>query len=287
MTYSMTAFARKEDSSDLGTLSVEIRSVNHRYLEPTFRLPDTLKPVEMPLREVLKKRVKRGKVDVQLRFYPNQAGTGLDVNTHLLDNLNVALQKVRAAVPESHAPNALELLQWPGVLAEGNVDMEQVFEATKRLFNDALDDFMAHRQREGEELAELLRQRLDDISTIVIDVRREAPRWINTFRDNLKTKAAQLAVDIDPDRLEQEIVLLAQKADVAEELDRLDTHCQEVRHILKGTGAIGRRLDFLMQEFNREANTLGSKATNSRITQASVDLKVLIEQMREQVQNVE
>lgn len=287
MTYSMTAFARREESNDLGTLSVEIRSVNHRYLEPTFRLPDTLKPVEMPLREVLKKRVKRGKVDVQLRFYPNQAATGLDVSTHLLESLNSALQKVRAAVPDSSAPTALELLQWPGVLAEGNVDMEQVFASTKTLFKGALDDFMAHREREGEELADLLRQRLDEINVIVAEVRKEAPTWITTFRDNLKAKAAQLAVEVEPDRLEQEIVLLAQKADVAEELDRLDTHCQEVRHILKDQGAIGRRLDFLMQEFNREANTLGSKATNSRISQASVDLKVLVEQMREQVQNIE
>ncbi|GGX47851.1 YicC/YloC family endoribonuclease [Saccharospirillum salsuginis] len=287
MTYSMTAFARRETEIEAGTLSVEVRSVNHRYLEPSFRLPDTLKPVEMSLRERLKKQVKRGKVDVQMRFYLAQTEAGLDVNLDRLQALGGALDKVRQTILDSAAPNALDLLQWPGVLAEANVDMDQVFAESKSLFDTALKDFLAHRQREGEELAAALRERLDGIETIVAEVRKEVPEWVETFRDNLRAKAQQLSVDLEPERLEQEVVLLAQKADVAEELDRLDTHCQEVRHILKAKGAVGRRLDFLMQEFTREANTLGSKATNSRVTQASVDLKVLIEQMREQVQNIE
>ena len=287
MTYSMTAFARRETEIEAGTLSVEVRSVNHRYLEPSFRLPDTLKPVEMALRERLKKRVKRGKVDVQMRFYLAQTEAGLDVNLDRLQALGGALDKVRQAVLDSAAPNALDLLQWPGVLAEANVDMDQVFDEAKTLFTSALDDFLEHRQREGKELATALIERLDGIERIVTEVRKEVPEWVATFRDNLRAKAQQLGVDVDPERLEQEVVLLAQKADVAEELDRLDAHCQEVRHILKAKGAVGRRLDFLMQEFTREANTLGSKATNSRVTQASVDLKVLIEQMREQVQNIE
>jgi len=287
MTHSMTAFARRETEIEAGTLSVEVRSVNHRYLEPSFRLPDTLKPVEMALRERLKKRVKRGKVDVQMRFYMAQTEAGLDVNLDRLLALGGALDKVRQTILDSAAPNAMDLLQWPGVLAEANVDMDQVFAESKTLFDTALEDFLAHRQREGEELATALRERLDGIETIVADVRKEVPEWVETFRENLRAKAQQLGVDLDPERLEQEVVLLAQKADVAEELDRLDTHCQEVRYILKAKGAVGRRLDFLMQEFTREANTLGSKATNSRVTQASVDLKVLIEQMREQVQNIE
>lgn len=287
MTHSMTAFARSEAELPSGSLSIEIRSVNHRYLEPSFRQPDTLKPVEMPLREKLKKRVKRGKVEVQLRFYQSQADSGMDVNLDRLDALSRALQKVRTQVADVGAPDALELLKWPGVLAEMAVDMDEVFEATHKLFDAAMDDFLAHREREGKELAGMIRQRLDEIEGIVREIRKEAPTWIATFRDNLKAKAEQLAVDVDPERLEQEVVLLAQKADVAEELDRLDTHCQEARHVLDQQGAIGRRLDFLMQEFNREANTLGAKATNSRITQAAVDLKVLIEQMREQVQNIE
>lgn len=287
MTDSMTAFARREEDTAFGTLSVEIRSVNHRYLEPTFRQPDTLKPVEMPLREALKKQVKRGKVDVQLRFYPNQASAGLDVNVERLQALNAALHKVRDNVADSPMPDALALLQYPGILAEEAVDMEAVFSSMRALFDAALTDFMAHRRREGQELCKMIGDRLNEIDAIVEVLREEMPGWVASFRESLNAKAAQLQVDLDPERLEQEVVLLAQKADVAEELDRLVTHTREVRHILNQKGAIGRRLDFLMQEFNREANTLGSKATNSRVTQASVDLKVLIEQMREQVQNIE
>lgn len=287
MPLSMTAFARREHSLASGQLSVELRSVNHRYLEASFKLPDSLKPVEMPLREQLKKRVARGKVEVNLRFYPTQGGDSLAVNSERLEALGQALDQVRATILDSVAPNAMDLLQWPGVLAEADTDMDAVFESMKALFADALDDLIAHREREGKELADLLRQRLDAIEVIVAEVRKNAPALVESFRDNLKAKAAKLSVDLDPERLEQEVVLLAQKADVAEELDRLDTHCQEARHVLNQKGAIGRRLDFLMQEFNREANTLGSKATNTDTTQAAVDLKVLIEQMREQVQNIE
>ena len=287
MPLSMTAFARREQSLASGQLSVELRSVNHRYLETSFKLPDSLKPVEMPLREQLKKRLARGKVEVNLRFYPAQGGDSMAVNVDRLIALDIALSEVRSTILNSAKPNALDLLQWPGVLAEADTDMDAVFEAMKDLFAEALDDLIAHREREGKELADLLHQRLDGIEAIVAEVRKNAPALLETFRDNLKAKAAQLSVDLDPERLEQEVVLLAQKADVAEELDRLDTHCQEVRHVLAQQGAIGRRLDFLMQEFNREANTLGSKATNTDTTQAAVDLKVLIEQMREQVQNIE
>jgi len=283
----MTAFARREEDSALGTLSVEIRSVNHRYLEPTFRLPDTLKPVEMPLREALKKQVKRGKVDVQLRFYPNQASAGLDVNLERLQALNRALLKVHDTVLDSPMPDALALLQYPGILAEEAVDMEAVFTTTRQLFDIALTDFMAHRRREGDELGKMIRDRLNEIDDIVDLMREEMPGWVASFRETLNAKAAQFQLELDPQRLEQEVVILAQKADVAEELDRLVTHTREARHILEQKGAVGRRLDFLMQEFNREANTLGSKAINSRVSQASVDLKVLIEQMREQVQNIE
>lgn len=287
MPLSMTAFARREHSLASGQLSVELRSVNHRYLEASFKLPDSLKAVEMPLREQLKKRIARGKVEVNLRFYPEHGGDSLAVNSERLQALSQALDQVRASILDSTAPNAMDILQWPGVLAEADTDMDAVFESMKTLFGEALDDLIAHREREGNELAELLRQRLDSIEVIVAEVRKNAPALIESFRDNLKAKATQLSVDLDPERLEQEVVLLAQKADVAEELDRLGTHCQEARHVLSQTGAIGRRLDFLMQEFNREANTLGSKATNTNTTQAAVDLKVLIEQMREQVQNIE
>ncbi|MDN3647445.1 YicC/YloC family endoribonuclease [Reinekea marina] len=287
MTYSMTAFARKEQSFDFGTLSIEIKSVNQRYLEPTFRLPETLRPVEMKLRERLKQKVKRGKLEVNVRFYAQSGADSLGVDEARLTAVQRALEKVQAQVTNTAPVNPLELLQYPGVLIDEALDIDAVNAALLNQFNDALTDFLAGRTREGEVLANAIAERLDDITTIVAAIREEAPEWVQTFRDNLREKALNLGAEINPDRLEQEVVMLAQKADVAEELDRLDGHVKECRSILKQKGAVGRKLDFLMQEFNREANTLGSKATKESITRNAVQLKVLIEQMREQVQNIE
>ncbi|MBU2864299.1 YicC family protein [Reinekea forsetii] len=287
MTYSMTAFARKEQSFDFGTLSIEIKSVNQRYLEPTFRLPETLRPVEMKLRERLKQKVKRGKLEVNVRFYAQSGADSLGVDEARLTALQRALEKVQAQVPNTAPVNPLELLQYPGVLIDEALDLDAVNAALIAQFDDALTDFLAGRTREGEVLANAIAERLDDITTIVAAIREEAPEWVQTFRDNLREKALNLGAEINPDRLEQEVVMLAQKADVAEELDRLDGHVKECRSILKQKGAVGRKLDFLMQEFNREANTLGSKATKESITRNAVQLKVLIEQMREQIQNIE
>lgn len=287
MTYSMTAFSRKEQSFDFGTLSIEIKSVNQRYLEPTFRLPETLRPVEMKLRERLKKLVKRGKLEVNIRFYAATSEQGLDVDVHQVRSINSALEKIKALVPDAAAVNPLELLQYPGVLIDADVDIEQVHAELIKLYDEALQDFLAGRQREGSVLADAISERLTEITAIVAEIRVEAPEWIETFRDNLREKALNLGIEVNPERLEQEVVMLAQKADVAEELDRLDGHCKEAVGILKQKGAVGRKLDFLMQEFNREANTLGSKATKESITRNAVQLKVLIEQMREQVQNIE
>jgi uncharacterized protein (TIGR00255 family) len=287
MTYSMTAFARKEQAFDFGTLQVEIKSVNQRYLEPNFRLHDTLRPTEMKLREILKKRIKRGKVEVNVRFHIATGEKGLDIDEARLQSVSKALGKIQQQVANTAEINPLELLQYPGVLIDAELDIDTVHQELVTLYQAALDDFLAGREREGEVLASAIRERLNEITDIVAAIRTEAPEWVQTFRDNLKEKALALGVEVDPERLEQEVVLLAQKADVAEELDRLDGHVKECHGILKQKGAVGRKLDFLMQEFNREANTLGSKATKESITRHAVQLKVLIEQMREQVQNIE
>jgi uncharacterized protein (TIGR00255 family) len=198
-----------------------------------------------------------------------------------------ALEKIQETVDNTSAINPIELLQYPGILIDAELDTEAVNKELITLYKAALEDFLDGRQREGAVLADAIKERLVDITSIVAEIRKEVPEWVQTFRDNLREKAKGLGVDLDPERLEQEVVLLAQKADVAEELDRLDGHVKECQSILKQKGAVGRKLDFLMQEFNREANTLGSKATKESITRSAVQLKVLIEQMREQVQNIE
>lgn len=287
MTYSMTAFARKEQSYDFGTLQIEIKSVNQRYLEPTFRLHETLRPVETKLREALKQKVKRGKLEVTVRFHVATGEQALDIDEARLTAVTRVLDKIQARVDNTAAINPMELLQYPGVLVDAELDVEAVHRELIALFGEALDDFLSGRQREGAVLADAIAERLDAITEIVAEIRSEVPEWVATFRENLREKALNLGVEVDAERLEQEVVLLAQKADVAEELDRLDGHVKECRNILKQKGAVGRKLDFLMQEFNREANTLGSKSTKESITRHAVQLKVLIEQMREQVQNIE
>lgn len=287
MTYSMTAFARKEHSYDFGTLQIEIKSVNQRYLEPTFRLHETVRPMEMKMREALKQKVKRGKLEVNVRFHVATGEQGLDIDEGRLSAVTKALAKIQATVENTAQVNPVELLQYPGVLIDAELDTEAVHAELLKLFDKALEDFLAGRSREGAVLADAIRERLTEITAIVAEIRAEVPEWVQTFRANLREKAQNLGVELDADRLEQEVVLLAQKADVAEELDRLDGHVKECLGILKQKGAVGRKLDFLMQEFNREANTLGSKSTKESITRHAVQLKVLIEQMREQVQNIE
>lgn len=287
MTYSMTAFARKEHSYDFGTLQIEIKSVNQRYLEPTFRLHETVRPMEMKMREALKQKVKRGKLEVNVRFHVATGEQGLDIDEGRLSAVTKALAKIQATVENTAQVNPVELLQYPGVLIDAELDTEAVHAELLKLFDVALEDFLAGRSREGAVLADAIRERLTEITAIVAEIRAEVPEWVQTFRANLREKAQNLGVELDADRLEQEVVLLAQKADVAEELDRLDGHVKECLGILKQKGAVGRKLDFLMQEFNREANTLGSKSTKESITRHAVQLKVLIEQMREQVQNIE
>mgnify|MGYP000135285678 FL=1 len=289
MTRSMTAFARQEAEHAWGSLIWEIRSVNHRYLEPHLRLPESLRDLEGSLREQLRKKLSRGKVECTLRFHPEAQAQQLTVNTDFAKELIAAADEVAALSLSGNTQpmNPLDVLRWPGVLQDAQIDMDQVKAEGLKLFGAALDDLLAGREREGAELNALIEQRLVAIEAIVVEVREKLPQILQAQRDNLRSRLEELKEDLDEGRLEQEMVMLAQKADVDEEMDRLNTHVQEVRRVLKQKGPIGRRLDFLMQELNREANTLSSKSIVAETTQCAVDLKVLIEQMREQIQNIE
>ncbi|ERI49572.1 hypothetical protein N878_11450 [Pseudomonas sp. EGD-AK9] len=287
MVHSMTAFARCEQATAHGTLSWELRSVNHRYLEPHLRLPDAFRDLEGAVREALRQGLSRGKVECTLRFAEDNAGKPLQVDGERARQLIAAAEQVAALIQQPAPLNPLEVLGWPGVLVADAADPQALNAAALALFDQALGELKASRAREGAELAKLLGERLDAILAEVAALRELVPQMLAAQRAKIETRFAELQAELDPQRLEQELVLLAQKSDVAEELDRLSTHVSEVRRVLKAGGAAGRRLDFLMQELNREANTLGSKAFDTRSTQAAVNLKVLIEQMREQVQNIE
>lgn len=289
MPRSMTGFARREAKLPWGTLVWEIRSVNHRYLEPSFRLPEDFREIEPHLRDAMRKALQRGKVEASLSVQWEQEGeSDLGINLSKIAQLTKAAQQINGLLGSIAAPvNALDILRWPGVIQKQELDREQMHKAALELFDLALEGLIEHRSREGAELQQLIINRLDSVSAQVVNVRARMPEILAAQREKLQTKLAALQVELEPERLEQEIVLLAQKADVDEELDRLDTHVIEVKRSLKQTDSLGRRLDFLMQELNREANTLSSKSIVSETTQAAVELKVLIEQMREQVQNIE
>jgi uncharacterized protein (TIGR00255 family) len=289
MIRSMTAFARQTGQYSWGTAVWELRSVNHRYLEPSFKMPEAGRALEPMLREKLRKQLNRGKLDVGLRM--QQQGNGgnaeLTVNQSLLAQLISASEAVAGELQNPAAINPLELLQWPGVLSEQAVDAEAIEEQLLALFQQALEQLIHSREREGAELKAMIEQRLSAISDITTAVRKQMPQILAAQQQKLRDRLLELGSEINPERLEQELVIIAQKADVDEELDRLQTHVNEVQRVLNTGGACGRRLDFLMQELNREANTLSSKSIVSDSTQAAVELKVLIEQMREQVQNIE
>ncbi|NRP36832.1 hypothetical protein XMD579_001658 [Marinobacterium sp. xm-d-579] len=287
MTQSMTAFARSEAEFSWGTLVWEIRSVNQRFLEPHFKLPDFMRQHEIAIRDKLRKRLARGKVECSLRFHESVGQQSVQVDQVRLQQINEALQQIKLSGASEGRVDPLALLQFPGVMNSTSADPSEVGKAALSLFDDALAQLIEGRQREGVELAGLIEERLQSIASIVGEIRSKMPQIIENQKANLVERVSQLGVDLDAERLEQEVVLLAQRADVAEELDRLDTHVTEVRRILKEKGPIGRKLDFLMQELNREANTLGSKSVVVATTQSAVELKVLIEQMREQIQNIE
>jgi uncharacterized protein (TIGR00255 family) len=287
MVHSMTAFARAERAGSQGTLSWEVRSVNHRYLEPHLRLPESFRDLEGAVREALRQGLSRGKVECTLRFTEETAGKPLQVDRERASQLVAGAEIVASLIKQPAALNPLEVLAWPGVLVADAADPQALNNDAMALFNEALEELKAGRAREGADLSKLLDERLEAIKIEVATLRTLVPQMLAAQRQKVLDRFIDMKAELDPQRLEQEMVLLAQKSDVAEELDRLSTHVTEVRRVLKTGGQAGRRLDFLMQELNREANTLGSKAFDPRSTQAAVNLKVLIEQMREQVQNIE
>jgi len=285
----MTGFARQEAKHPWGTLIWEVRSVNHRYLEPHFRLPEFIRELEPSLREQMRKSLSRGKVEASFTYQlGNSDGSQeLNLNKVLLEQITDAVAQVNKAVDNTAPLNPLELLRWPGMIADHDIDRDEILKAALDLFKQALTSLVEHRAREGQELKLLIEQRLDGTTEQVKLVRDILPSILQGQRERLLEKLEALKAEPDQDRLEQEMVYLAQKTDVDEELDRLDTHVTEVRRTLKQKGSVGRRLDFLMQELNREANTLSSKSIVTDTTQAAIELKVLIEQMREQIQNIE
>ncbi len=282
----MTAFASGERSTPWGTLACEVRAVNHRYLEVGTRLPDELRALEPLLRERVSARLSRGKVDLTVRLRNGEATGSLELNERLLDQLSTLATSLEARFPRLNTGLA-ELLQVPGVLQARAVDPEAMQAAALALLDAVLDDFVAAREREGDKLSAAISERVDGIVRIADEVRTLVPVIREGQRTRLETRLADLPQPLDPGRLEQELVLALQKLDIDEELDRLASHIDEIRRVLDQREPVGRRLDFLLQEFNREANTLGSKSVDRRTSQAAVELKVLIDQIREQVQNIE
>lgn len=286
MIRSMTAYASGERSTPWGTLGCELRAVNHRFLELGVRVPEELRAFEPQLREGVAAKVSRGKLDLVLRLRPAEGVDALQVNEAMLDQLAALADTFDARLPNLRT-EFTELLQFPGVLQSKSADPVAMQAAVLALLDEVLTGFIAAREREGGKLVAAILERVDGIARLADEVRGMMPTIRDGQRARLEARVADLAQPLDPGRLEQELVLWLQKLDVDEELDRLDSHIDEIRRVLAQREPVGRRLDFLLQEFNREANTLGSKSVDRRTSQAAVDLKVLIDQVREQVQNLE
>jgi len=288
MMRSMTAFARQELDTGTGELAWEIRSLNHRYLELGVRLPDELRAIESAVRERVGARIGRGKVECTCRYRSAAtAAVPIDIDQDNLSRLLAACATVSARLPASVPLNPIELLRWPGVLREEPLDTEPLVKSALALLDRTLDELLQAREREGAQIRQLLLQRCEAMSELVQQARECLPEILAALREKLEARLADLETVADPGRLEQELVIQIQKSDVDEEMQRLQGHIDEVRRVLARNEPVGRRLDFLMQELNREANTLGSKSVAAVTTGISVELKVLIEQMREQVQNAE
>ena len=290
MIRSMTAFSHRELKTEHGILSWEARSVNHRYLDISLRLSEEFRSQENALRELIQHSLKRGKVELTLRFSSTNGNSNeIRINEPLARALIIACRQLESLTSNPEPLKAVDILRWPGVAIDSPPDMDIVVAHAKALLQDTLDDLVEMREREGKRLAEFIFQRCDQIAEIIVRIRKHRPSIIAAQREKILNRLRELNTEISPDtnRLEQELVILAQRLDVEEELDRLMAHLDEINAVLERDEPIGRRLDFLMQELNREANTLASKSNDADTTQAAVDLKVMIEQMREQVQNLE
>lgn len=287
MMYSMTAFARVSKATADQTLVWELKSVNHRYLEHQFRLPDSARNLEPQFREAIRKRLKRGKLDCTLRIDRSHDVGDINLNEEKLAQLLAVIAHVESRSPELTKATAIDILKWPGLLDEAASDEEALQSSIVELFDEGLLALVDARGREGDKLQATISTRLDLIDQVIAEIKPLCTTLADVQKQRLTQKVADLSVELDPSRLEQEVALLAQRADVAEELDRLEIHVQEARSHVAGQGPHGRRLDFLTQELNREANTLGAKSILAETSQKAVDLKVAIEQIREQVQNIE
>ena len=286
-TKSMTAFARVQGSHEIGDFVWELRSVNHRYVEVQFKLPEKFKSIEPVLRERIRQAVARGKIECHLYFKPNEAEQSFVINQARVDALLLAAKSLKAQDAGLEPLSSHQILQWPGVLKVCEMNIELITEALLLSFSQALTQLTEARHGEGQRMAATIITRLDQIEELVADIRQTLPSILAEHQLRLEERLDNLAIEVDQERVAQEVVMLAQKVDIAEELDRLTAHTDEIRATLAKKEPCGRRLDFLMQELNREANTLGSKSIAKQSTQGAVNLKVLIEQMREQVQNIE
>ena len=288
MLHSMTGFARESAESAIGTLTWEIRAVNHRYLDVQFKLPEDLRPKEQVFRQQASSSLGRGKVECALYFRRAfDQDNEMQINTDLVELIGHRISDLTAKLPNVAAVNPIEILRWPGIVQQADLEVEPLFAEAGQLLDKTLAAIGDMRSSEGARIGDMLESRCAEIETIARSVRARMPEVLEAARAKQQERLANLDVDADPARLEVELALLATKVDVDEELDRLDSHLVEIRDALKSKKPVGRRLDFLMQELNREANTLGSKSADTETTKAAVDLKVLIEQMREQIQNVE
>ena len=288
MISSMTAFVQHESQSEQSRLLWEIRSVNHRYLEISMRLPEELRSAEMMFRETIKASLSRGRIDAVLRYQSAESSANSpELNLDTINQLMAWSRTVQSTVPVAGELSIADILKWPGVLTPERIDEDQLSVAAKDALANALSALASQRQREGRQLAVVINAKLEAARDIVIGVQGRVPELEQYARQRLNERVSEFAEQLEPGRFEQELVLLLAKSDIVEEIDRLQLHLAEVANILNGSGPVGRRLDFLMQELNREANTLGSKSNHPETTTAAVDLKVLIEQMREQIQNIE
>ena len=288
MLNSMTGFARETVDTSFGTLTCELRAVNHRYLDIQFRLPEELRVKEIELRGRIGDVLKRGKVECGLHLRRGAGGgSELNLNVELVAQLAARVDEIRDRLPDAAPLDPVDVLRWPGVVTDAEIDAEPLYEEAVRLLDRALGAIAAMRASEGRRIGEMIDSRLGEILDIASSVRARMPDVLDAVRAKQRERIDKLDVDADPARLETELALIAQKLDVDEEIDRLESHVSEVRKAMESGEPTGRRLDFLMQELNREANTLGSKSADTETTKAAVDLKVLIEQMREQIQNVE
>lgn len=288
MIRSMTAFGHADRSGEWGELGWEVRSVNSRYLEVFPRMPEEFRVVEPAVRERLAKVARRGKVELMLRYKPAAGSAGaVTVNVEYTQSLIAAYQSIEKLMYDPARVSPLDVMRQPGVLAETKQDVDMLRQAALDALDEALAAWVTSREAEGERLADTIRDRLDAMGPLIEAARVRMPEVVAANRVRLNERLAEVLEQVDPARIEQEMVLLAQKLDIDEEMDRLESHRTELRAVLKRKEPVGRRMDFLMQEFNREANTLGSKSADTEITRVSVELKVLIEQMREQIQNIE